>query len=156
MKKNFLIVFVSIALLGIFFLSACGTLQIVGKTFVYDSVSIDWGMAEEKDKQIIYEKYSVNSQSELIEYLKTYKNRNNRVTTFGTDGKYVTKNENNEIIDSGYYRQDDDIITLAETEDGFSENTAYTLDANDKGYVVILNLDDELKVFAKYQYVEQT
>ena len=90
MKRNFLITFVTIALFGIFFLSACGTLQIVGKTFVYDSVSIDWGMAEEKDKQIIYEKYSVNSHSELIEYLKTYKNRNNRVTTFGTDGKYVT------------------------------------------------------------------
>jgi hypothetical protein len=156
MKKINCSIILLLLIIGSIFLTSCGTIQVVGKTFVYENVSIDWGMAEEKDKQLIYEKYSVNSHSELIEYLKTYNNRNNRVTTFGTDNKYVTKNEKNEIIDSGYYRQDDDLITLSETEDGFHENTSYTLDANDKGYIVLLKLDNDLKVFAKYQYIEQS
>ena len=62
---------------------------------------------------------------------------------------------NNEIIDSGYYKQDESVITLADTEEGLSEAGAYTLQANDKGYVVTIKLDNENKIFAKYQYSEQ-
>ena len=97
----------------------------------------------------------MESEAELLNVLKTKDNRNSRYTTFGTDNKYTTKNNNNEIIDSGYYKQDESVITLADTEEGLSEAGAYTLQANEKGYVVTIKLDNENKIFAKYQYSEQ-
>ena len=136
-------------------LYACGTINVTGKTFRYDKVTIDWGTAEEEDKEALFDTYQVESESELLNVLKTKNNRNTRYTSFGTDNKYTTKNEENEVLDSGYYKQDDTVITLAETEEGLSEEGAFTLQANEKGYIVIVKLDDENKIFARYQYVEQ-
>lgn len=149
-KASILVLF-----LMFFLLSGCSVIQVSGKTFKYDSVSIDWGMAQKEDKQKVLEEFQVSKESELLAVLKTRNGRNKRFTTFGTDGKYVTKNDNNEILDSGYYKQDESVITLAETEDGLKEAGAYTLQANAKGYVVTIKINNEYKVFAKYQYVEQ-
>lgn len=149
-KASILVLF-----LMFFILSGCSVMQVSGKTFKYDSVSIDWGMAEKEDKQKVFEEFQVSKESELLTVLKTRNGRNKRFTTFGTDGKYVTKNDNNEILDSGYYKQDESVITLAETEDGLKDAGAYTLQANAKGYVVTIKINNDYKVFAKYQYVEQ-
>lgn len=149
-KASILVLF-----LMFFILSGCSVMQVSGKTFKYDSVSIDWGMAQKEDKQKVLEEFQVSKESELLAVLKTRNGRNKRFTTFGTDGKYVTKNDNNEILDSGYYKQDESVITLAETEDGLKDAGAYTLQANTKGYVVTIKINNEYKVFAKYQYVEQ-
>ncbi|MGN0960956.1 MAG: hypothetical protein ACI4PF_02010 [Christensenellales bacterium] len=134
-------------------LTACGVIEVRGKTFVYDSVSIDWGQAKEEQKQALFEEFLVSNETELLNVLKTRNQRNSRITTFGTDGKYVTRNLNNEILDEGYYKQDDEIITLAETEDGFSNPGNYTLKANEKGYIANDKLNDEYSIFARYQYV---
>ena len=67
----------------------------------------------------------------------------------------LPKNTDNEILDSGYYKQDESVITLAETKEGLSEAGAYTLQANEKGYIVRIKLNDEWKVFVKYHYTEQ-
>lgn len=136
-------------------LTACSTLQVSGKTFKYDSVTIDWGLADKEGKAKVLEEFQVSKESELLAVLKTRNNRDKRITTFGTDGKYVTKNNENEILDSGYYKQDETVITLAETEDGLKEAGAYTLQSNAKGYIVTIKINNEYKVFAKYQYVEQ-
>ena len=136
-------------------ITACGTINVSGKTFRFKDVHIDWGVADSENKQSIYEEYQVKDEKELIEVLKTRDGRNSRFTTFGTNDKYTTKNSNNEIIDEGYYKQDETVITLADTIEGLSQVGAYTLHANDKGYIVTIKLNDQWKVFAKYQYVEQ-
>ena len=130
-------------------------MNVTGKTFTYGSVSVDWGTASEDDKNALFTEFQVENENELLAVLKTRNNRNGRRTTFGTDGKYTTKDENNEILDSGYYRQEETVITLAETEEGLSDENAYTILANEKGYIVTTVLDEEKNIFAKYQYVEQ-
>ncbi|MBE5757522.1 MAG: hypothetical protein E7345_01140 [Clostridiales bacterium] len=138
-------------------LTACQTINVNGKTFIFDKVQIDWGLAQSKEeKEIVLANYSVGNEKEFAEYLKKYQDRENRVTTFGTDNKYYTKNGNNEIVDSGYYKQDEAVITLSDTEKGLEDVGSYTLQANEKGYVVIVKLDDEMKIFARYTYIEQT
>lgn len=134
-------------------LTACGVIEVRGKTFRYDSVSIDWGRAEEEQKNIIFEEFLVSNETELLNVLRTRNQRNSRITTFGTDGKYITKNLDNEIIDQGFYKQDDEIITLAESSDGFANAGNYTLKANEKGYIANDKLNDEYGIFARYQYV---
>lgn len=133
--------------------TACGVIEVRGKTFEYESVSIDWGRAKDEQKEALFEEFLVSNETELLNVLKTRNQRNSRVTTFGTDGKYVTKNLNNEILDQGYYKQDDETITLAETEDGFADAGNYTLKANEKGYIANDKLNDEYGIFARYQYV---
>ncbi len=146
-------------ILGLFFIifiiSGCSVIQVSGRTFKYDSVSIDWGMADKEGKEIVFAEFQVESEGELLAVLKTRNGRNKRYTTFGTDGKYTTKNDNNEILDSGYFKQDESVITLADTEEGLKEAGAYTLQVNSKGYVVTIKINNDYKVFAKYQYVEQ-
>ena len=134
-------------------MTACGVIEVRGKTFVYESVSIDWGRAEDEQKEALFEEFLVSNETELLNVLKTRNQRNSRVTTFGTDGKYVTKNLANEILDEGYYKQDDEIITLAESEDGFSDAGNYILKVNKKGYIANDKLNDEYSIFARYQYV---
>lgn len=136
-------------------ITGCSVIQVSGRTFKYDSVSIDWGMADKDGKAEIMSEFQVESEGELLAVLKTRNGRNKRYTTFGTDGKYTTKNDNNEILDSGYFKQDESVITLAETEEGLKESGAYTLQVNSKGYIVTVKLNNDYKVFAKYQYVEQ-
>ena len=150
-NKNFLCAIV--LALSTIALTACGMIEVRGKTFVYDSVEIDWGMADEEDKEALFEEFLVSNETELLNVLKTRNNRNKRVTTFGTDGKYSTVNLENEIIDSGFYKQDEDVVTLAETEDGFDADGNYTLKVNDKGYLTKDVLNSELNIFAVYQYV---
>lgn len=146
-------------ILGLFLimsmLCGCSVIQVSGRTFKYDSVSIDWGMADKDGKAKVMEEFQVESESELLAVLKTRNGRNKRYTTFGTDGKYTTKNDNNEILDSGFFKQDESVITLADTEEGLKEAGAYTLQVNGKGYIVTIKINDTYKVFAKYQYVEQ-
>jgi hypothetical protein len=134
-------------------MTACGVIEVRGKTFVYDSVEIDWGMAKEEDKQALFDEFLVNNETELLNVLKTRNNRNQRVTTFGTDGTYTTVNLDNEVLDSGYFKQDDDMVTLAESEDGFADDGNYTLKVTDKGYKTSDVLNSDLNIFAVYQYV---
>lgn len=152
-RFNKFLVCVMLIILSAVALTACGVIEVRGKTFIYESVSIDWGRAEDEQKEAIFEEFLVSNETELLNVLKTRNQRNSRVTTFGTDGKYVTKNLDNEILDEGYYKQDDEIITLAETEDGFADAGNYTLKANDKGYIANDKLNDEYGIFARYQYV---
>ena len=133
--------------------TACGVIEVRGKTFSYDSVEIDWGLATDEDKQTIYEEFLVSNEAELLNVLKTRNNRDKRITTFETNGTYITINTDGEELDSGFYRQDNDIISLSETEDGFSEENVYKLKANDKGYQVSDKINSEFNVFAVYQYV---
>ena len=130
-------------------------MHVSGKTFKYQKVTIDWGTATAENKETIYSEYQVSDENELLNVLKTKNNRNNRFTTFGTNNKYTTKNSDNEVLDSGYYRQDESVITLADTEEGLSQAGSYTLIATDKGYIVTVKINDEFKVFAKYHYTEQ-
>ena len=130
-------------------------LTVKGKTFNYSSVEIDWGIATEDDKSALYEEFQVENEPELLNVLKTRNGRNNRITTFGTDGKYVTKNNEDEVLDSGYYKQEESVITLADTEEGLTDPTAYTLQANEKGYIVTIVLNEDKQIYAKYEYVEQ-
>jgi len=155
MKKIIKTIFSLFILSPLFFIFGCGTMNVSGKTFKYSKVTIDWGIATEENKQAIYEENQVTNEAEFLNVLKTRNNRNSRYTTFGTDNKYTTKNSNNEVLDSGYYKQDESVITLAETEDALNQAGAYTLHANEKGYIVTVKLNDEWKVFAKYQYTEQ-
>ncbi len=134
-------------------LASCGTMSVAGKTFRYGGVAIDWGTATDENKTAIYTEYQVENDNELLNVFKTRNNRNNRVTTFGTDGKYSTKNQDNEILDSGYYRQNETQILLAETKDGLDEDSAYKLTANNKGYIVTIVLNAETQTYIKYQYV---
>lgn len=154
MKKYKLLILMLI-IIPCLFCIGCGVLDVSGKTFRYKSVSIDWGLAEEADKNALFAEYQVSNETELKNTLKTLNNRNSRLTTFGTDNKYTTKNTKNEILDTGYYKQDESIITLAETEEGLSEEGAFTLQATDKGYTVTVKLNDDKKIFAKYHYTEQ-
>lgn len=131
---------------------ACGVVEVRGKTFVYDGVSIDWGMADDEGKQALFDEFLVSNEVELLNVLKTRNGRNSRITTFGTDGKYTTL-KNNEVVDSGYYKQDDEVITLSETAEGLGDDGNFTLKANAKGYSTVDKLNDELKIFAVYQYV---
>ena len=155
MKKYTKTLVMALLLTTCILLTACGVINVSGKTFRFSKVTIDWGLAEEENKQSIFQEYQVKNETELLNVLKTKNNRNSRFTTFGTDKKYVTKNTENEILDSGFYRQDESLITLSETEEGLNAEGAYTLQANDKGYVVTIKINDEFKIFAKYQYVEQ-
>ena len=155
MRKYLKTFMLTLLLIPCMLLASCGTMNVTGKTFTYGSVSVDWGTASEDDKQALFTEFQVENETELLAVLKTRNNRNGRRTTFGTDGKYTTKDENNEILDSGYYRQEETVITLAETEEGLTAEDAYTLLANEKGYIVTTILDEEKNIFAKYQYVEQ-
>ena len=155
MKKYLKLFVMTLLLIPCLLLASCGTMNVTGKTFTYGSVSVDWGTASEDDKNALFTEFQVENENELLAVLKTRNNRNGRRTTFGTDGKYTTKEENNEILDSGYYRQEETVITLAETEEGLSDENAYTILANEKGYIVTTVLDEEKNIFAKYQYVEQ-
>lgn len=143
-----------ICILGVL-LSGCNVLQVSGRTFKYESVSIDWGMADKEGKNAVFAEFQVKNEAELLAVLKTRNGRDKRFTTFGTNNQYTTKNENNEVLDSGYYKQDESVITLADTEEGLKKSGAYTLQANGKGYIVTIKINNEYKVFAKYQYVEQ-
>lgn len=135
-------------------LYACsGVIEVRGKTFVYESVEISWGTANDEDKQSLFEEFLVTNENELLAVLKTRNNRNQRITTFGTDSTYTTVNTDNEVIDAGYYKQNEDIITLAETEEKLSQEENYILRANDKGYQVSDMLNSELSIYAVYQYV---
>lgn len=145
----FAIFFITLLLYG------CQVIQVSGRTFRYDSVSIDWGMADKEGKEKVFEEFQVQSEAELLSVLKTRNGRDKRYTTFGTNNQYTTKNDQNEILDSGYYKQDETVITLADTEEGLKEPGAYTLQANDKGYIVTVKINNDYKVFAKYQYKEQ-
>ena len=73
-------------------LVACGPLNVTGRTFRYEKVTIDWGTASNEEKDALFESYQVESEAELLNVLKTKDNRNSRYTTFGTDNKYTTKN----------------------------------------------------------------
>lgn len=137
------------------FLFGCDTIEVSGKTFRYDNVTIDWGMASNDDKEAFFTENQVANESELRNVLKSRDSRNSIYTTFGTDGKYTIKNSENEVIESGYYKQDESVITIAESEESLNETGATTWQANEKGYVVTIKLDDELKIFAKYEYSEQ-
>ena len=148
--------YIVVLLVCLLFLTACNNMQVSGKTFKYDSVSIDWGMANNEGKSKVFEEFQVENEAELLSVLKTKNGRNKRFTTFGTDNKYTTKNDNNEVLDSGYYKQDETVITLADTEEGLKESSAYTLQANEKGYIVTIKINNDYKVFAKYQYIEQS
>ena len=151
--KNLLVALVLI--IPCLFLIACETIEVSGKTFRYDSVSIDWGMANNDQKDAFFEKNQVENEAELLNVLKTRDNRNSIYTTFGTDGKYTIKDSENEIVESGYYKQDESTITIGESEESLNETGATTWQANEKGYVVTIKLDNDLKIFAKYQYSEQ-
>ena len=151
-SKIILSIFIILPLITIF---GCGTMNVSGKTFRYSKVTIDWGTATNENKESFFAENQVANESELLNVLKTRNNRNSRFTTFGTDNKYTTKNENNEILDSGYYKQEESVITLAETQDGLNEAGAYTLKATEKGYIVTIKLNDEWNIFAKYEYTEQ-
>ena len=148
--------YIVVLLVCLLFLTACNTMQVSGKTFKYDSVSIDWGMANNEGKSKVFEEFQVENEAELLSVLKTKNGRNKRFTTFGTDNKYTTKNDNNEVLDSGYYKQDETVITLADTKEGLKESSTYTLQANEKGYIVTIKINNDYKVFAKYQYIEQS
>ena len=134
---------------------ACETIEVSGKTFRYDSVTIDWGMATSEEKEAFFEENQVENESELLNVLKTRDNRNSVFTTFGTDGKYTIKDSENEVVENGFYKQDETTITIAESEESLNETGATTWQANEKGYIITVKLDDELKIFAKYQYTEQ-
>lgn len=155
MKKIKNLIITMFILLPCLFLTACQTIEVSGKTFRYDSVSIDWGMATNDDKEAFYGENQVANESELLNVIKSRDNRNSIFTTFGTDGKYTIKNSENEVIESGFYKQDESTITIAESEDALNETGATTWQANEKGYVITIKLDDEKKIFAKYQYSEQ-
>lgn len=152
-KNNKSIVCALLLVLSTIMLTACGMIEVRGKTFVYDSVEIDWGIANDEDKQALFDEFLVSNETELLNVLKTRNNRNQRVTTFGTDGSYSTVNLDNEVLDEGFYKQDEDIVTLAETEDGFEEDGNYTLQVNDKGYLTKDVLNSDLSIFAVYQYI---
>jgi len=155
--KKLKIILCIIAIIPCILLTGCKAIEVSGKTFIYNKVSIDWGLAQtDEEKQIILDKFEVANKSDFQKFLASYQDRENRITTFGVDNKYYTKNKNNEILDEGYYRQDESVITLAESEDLLDENGAFTLQANEKGYIVIVKLDDNYKVFARYEYHEQT
>lgn len=144
-----------ILLCPLLFIYGCGVINVSGKTFRFHKVTIDWGLADNDTKQTIFDENQVKDEQEFLAVLKTRNNRDTRFTTFGTDNKYTTKNNQNEILDSGYYKQDESVITLADTVSGLSESGAYTLIANEKGYIVTVKLNDEWKVFAQYHYTEQ-
>lgn len=143
----FTIIFFSSLMIG------CGVIEVRGKTFVYESVTIDWGRAEDEQKEEIFEEFLVSNETELLAVLKTRNQRNSRVTVFGTDGRYTTHNRKGDTLDSGYFKQDNETITLSDTEDGFKEAGNFTLKANSKGYITKDKLNDEYGVFACYQYV---
>lgn len=145
----------SLLLIPCILLASCGTMQVQGKTFGYGDVTIDWGTASEDDKNALFSDFQVKDENELLNVLRTRNNRNTRHTTFGTDGKYTTKNEDNVVLDSGYYKQQETVITLADTKEGLDASDAYTLLANEKGYIVTSILNDAKNIFAKYQYVEE-
>ena len=151
--KNLLVAI--IMLIPCLFLTACETIEVSGKTFRYDSVTIDWGMASTDDKDAFFEENQVENESELLNVLKTRDNRNSIYTTFGTDGKYTIKDSDNEVVENGFYKQDESTITIGESEEALNETGAITWQANEKGYIVTIKLDDEKKIFAKYQYSEQ-
>lgn len=155
MIKKLKIVISLLILSPLLLIFGCGTINVSGKTFKYSKVTIDWGIATEENKKTIYAENQVANEAEFLNVLKTRSNRNSRFTTFGTDNKYTTKNSENEVLDSGYYKQDETVITLAESEDKLNEAGAFTLLANAKGYIVTVKINDEWKVFAKYQYTEQ-
>jgi hypothetical protein len=154
-KNKKIIVSLLLIILSSVMMMACGVLNVRGRTFVFDSVEIDWGLASEEDKESIYEEFLVSNEIELLNVLRTRNNRHNRITSFGTNGEYTTVNTDNEILDKGYYRQDGEIVTLAETEDGFSEEGNYTLKVNSKGYYTNDKINSEFQVFARYFYVMQ-
>lgn len=151
--KNLLVAI--LMLIPCLFLTACETIEVSGKTFRYDSVTIDWGMASTDDKDAFFEENQVENESELLNVLKTRDNRNSIYTTFGTDGKYTIKDSDNEVVENGFYKQDESTITIGESEEALNETGAITWQANEKGYIVTIKLDDEKKIFAKYQYSEQ-
>lgn len=154
-KNRKLIVSLLLIILSSVMIMACGVLNVRGRTFVFDSVEIDWGLASEEDKETIYEEFLVSNEIELLNVLRTRNNRHNRITSFGTNGEYTTVNTDNEILDKGYYRQDGEIVTLAETEDGFIDPGNYTLKVNGKGYYTNDKINSEFQVFARYFYVMQ-
>ena len=155
MKKSFKFLIFAFLIVPCIFLSSCGVLTVKGKTFNYSKVEIDWGIATKDDKNALFAEFQVENEPELLNVLKTRNGRNSRYTTFGTDGKYITKNEENEILDRGYYKQEESVITLAETDEGLSDPKAYTLQANEKGYIVTIVLNSDKQIYAKYEYVEQ-
>ena len=133
----------------------CGEIDVTGKTFVYGGVSINWNKVSDEVKTEIFDVYQVSNETELLAVLKTSNFRNSRITTFGTDGKYFTKDESGNILDSGYYEQYKDYIALSDTQDGLGEDNVYKIFPNEKGYRVRIEIDGDNGVYAEYQYVEK-
>ena len=151
--KNAILSMMLLVLTCVLVTACAGVIEVRGKTFVYDSVEINWGTASEEDKESIYEEFLVSNENELLAVLKTRNGRNERSTTFDTDSTYATVNKDNEVLDSGYYKQDSDKVILAETEEQLSQEGNYILRANEKGYQVSDMLNSELSIYAVYQYV---
>jgi len=139
--------------MGVMTTACSGVIEVGGKTFVYESVEVNWGTASEADKEDIYEEYLVTNETELLAVLKTRNGRNERTTTFGTDSTYTTVDKDNEILDSGYYKQDNDVVVLSDSEENLSQEGNYTLKVNEKGYQVSDMLNSDLSIYAVYQYV---
>ena len=137
----------------VMFTACSGVLEVRGKTFVYESVEINWGTANNEDKESIFEEFLVSNENELLAVLKTRNGRNERSTTFDTDSTYTTVNKDNEVLDCGYYKQDSDKVILAETEEQLSQEGNYILKVNEKGYQVSDLINSELSIYAVYQYV---
>lgn len=153
-KTKKAILSVMLLILTVIMFTACsGVLEVRGKTFVYESVEINWGTANNEDKESIFEEFLVSNENELLAVLKTRNGRNERTTTFGTDSKYATVNKDNEVLDSGYYKQDSDKVILAETEEQLSQEGNYILKVNEKGYQVSDLINSELSIYAVYQFV---
>lgn len=153
-KTKKAILSVMLLILTVIMFTACsGVLEVRGKTFVYESVEINWGTANNEDKESIFEEFLVSNENELLAVLKTRNGRNERTTTFGTDSTYTTVNKDNEVLDSGYYKQDSDKVILAETEEQLSQEGNYILKVNEKGYQVSDLINSELSIYAVYQFV---
>lgn len=137
-------------------LCGCGVIDVTGKTFAYGGVSINWNNVSDDVKAEIFDIYQVGNEIELKVVLKTAGGRNSRLTTFGTDGKYITKDSLGNILDSGYYEQSEGYIALADTIEELNSEKVYKIYPNEKGYKVRIEIDGEKGIYAEYQYVEIT
>ena len=153
MLKSLKIHIVGYILVICILLSGCGVIDVAGKTFTYGGVEINWNKASDEIREEVFDLYQVKNEIELKTVLKTSGGRNSRLTTFGTDGKYVTKDTNGNILDSGYYEQSKSYIALSDTIEGLSSEKVYKIYPNEKGYKVRIEIDGEKGIYAEYQYV---
>ena len=59
MKKYTKTLVMALLLTTCILLTACGVINVSGKTFRFSKVTIDWGLAEEENKQSIFQEYQV-------------------------------------------------------------------------------------------------